>query len=330
MIISEEYKQIVNFKKVSISFIIITYFKYYNNKIYYLSRRCNLITITDLNYIIVPVSEKVKEENLKRFILSQLMLNKVVCHSGLKYFYTFIDAISSYQISYYVARQKCLPFFFFLKIDKNKDSLVVGKGFFSLFLSGELYYYEKFETVITKDDCLLYIQKKLGLSSKSLNVIESPVLLKKIVKKEERDSLITFINPTISYKELIFYVLFLCFLLGGITVFYFLQKQDNTTFNNTNIQQMQNRYLMIKKEKTKTMDTGFVLVNLLNSLYTKGLQLKEIKYQNSLFDVIIESSNKKSIYALLQEYPNELVVKNILFNTKENSYALEATFRKSK
>ncbi len=282
------------------------------------------ILIRDLNYIIVPVSEEVEKSNLKKFILTQLALNDISLHKDMQLFYTYIKPMKSYQISYYFKKETALPFFCYVDEMSSSITLFIDKIYFVLFNQGKLYYYKKFDVSVSPEDCLLFIEKQFKINREELKID------KKLSFSNDREnmSILTFINPRTSYKQLIQYGLFLFLLLGLFLIFYFEKKERLSFEDNSYFKKLQQRYIVLKKEKTKKMEMASVLANLFNSLHKRSLRLRELSFRNELFVLRIESDDKKSLYHFLDDYKYTLVVKKVFFDKRNNQYVLEASFRK--
>lgn len=265
--------------------------------------------ISHLNSLNVKVTEKIIDKNLKSFCENSLLINNISPKNHMIFFINYIQETSSYQLIYGLKTFKTTILNFIeeenFTQNSSKNTLLFNHTFFSIFKNQKLYYFQKLENFITKDELIEYIQTKLFIQIDDfIDILDDKI--EEILSQKN-------ISKTDKYS-FIFYCIYLFLLL--YVLFYILNKNDSPK----EIPKPTISHPIFKP-------INYELSNILEKIKEKNLQIKEINIEDNLSKLVILAKNKKEIYEFLNEYKPYVISNNTNYREGENSYECHINFK---
>lgn len=285
-----------------------------------------VIEICRLNSLNIKVSEKINPKFIKDFVLTSLQNNGYILSQNSKVFYTYLDKINEYQISYFKSSQiDYIPIIELIPIETDKSTLVLSGNFFAIFINKQVYYFQKIESLMSLPEFKAYAEAKLKIKIEHTKFISDEEL--DTLKKTHAQSHLNYVQSE-SFKSVKYYLMYLCFV--GVILFSFLefftqnkvqtQHADELNF----LQQQYNNLIINKKIPTAT---SHKLLALFNSISGHHLRLKYIKINGENCYVKLSCVNKKNVYSFVKKYQSNILVQSIQFDKNEVSYVLDANIK---
>lgn len=287
----------------------------------------------DINTVLLDVNEEIKQNNLRKFILTSLSLENIELKQENLYV-SYLSRSNKYQVFIFDKKFSFLELDIFQCFYENKSDSIdifLCDEFFVLYINQEFYYYQKLNYEINNEDLVEYIHKNLNLKVDNIYKIsldEREVLKNKYIESSLKTKLINI--SEIKNKSFTFFISFVLLLVVSILVYlYYLYSMKDNLLSNINIQN-KNSFLDYKnKHKYKYLNDD--VKYLLSELLKHDLILDEFVYKENQLELSFFSKNRNSIYSFLDLYKNKLDGNSIKFIKDKKVYICNAnikTFRK--
>lgn len=294
----------------------------------------NISKTSDLNTLLINVSEKIENKNLKNFISSSLSLNNINLSNDDKLYYSYLSESNQYQffilnnsftaLNIEVLKTKYLREF---SLDTKNIDLFLTDEYFVIFKNQKIYYFQEINYDISEEDLRGYIKKKLNLNLDNILFIDNIELyeLEKIYVQKIKHSDLELFSKN-KNSSLIYYILYtlLLVLFSFIYVYYSQNEQKELALINKQIQaKKQNEYQV----KFKYIPSLLHIIKLSKKIKNYNLLLKQALFKNNNLQILISSKKKENIYAFLDEYEKGLLKNTIIYNKEKKEYECNANIK---
>ena len=253
--------------------------------------------------LLVDVSEKIENKNLKKFVSTTLSLNNIILSKNDFLYINFISEINKYQILIFPKEFKYIVFQIFeqLYIDKNIDKfdLYLTESFFCLYKNGSFYYSQKLESKVIIEDLIPYLNKIFSIKIDSYQFIDEfnqKELEKKYLESNEKNTIQNFnIKNNHSFKVYLLYI----FLIFSFCTVEFENSLENIQKEDSEIN-IKNDFEELKKEHLfNSFSDSFTALFRIFIKY--NFDLESFEYKENSLKIIFSSSVKTNIYSFFNE-----------------------------
>ncbi|MFY4841620.1 hypothetical protein ACOTWI_04735 [Aliarcobacter butzleri] len=175
----------------------------------------NILPQEKLILLEIEVSEKIDNKNLKNFIFTNFKLKNITTNKNDKTFLIYIKELKKYQIFILNEKYDFFEFQVFEQFYENKEEfgkvdLYLSEDFFCLYKNSKIYYYQKLNQIIQKDELIEFLNKKFQINIdnfKQIDKNEIEKLKNSYLEKNIKQNL-SFLNLNQDYG-FVFFVLYL-------------------------------------------------------------------------------------------------------------------------
>lgn len=282
----------------------------------------NILPQEKLILLEIEVSEKIDNKNLKNFIYTNFKLKNITTNKNDKIFIIYIKELKKYQIFILNEKYDFFEFQVFEQFYENKEEfgkvdLYLSEDFFCLYKNSKIYYYQKLNQIIQKDELIEFLNKKLQINIdnfKQIDKNEIEKLKNSYLEKNIKQNL-SFLNLNQDYG-FVFFVLYLFVVL--ISSFFIFSNEEK-------IEQIENKEeinLDILKHKYKFQSFQEKLDLIFQDINTNSLDLQSLEFKQNRLKLILTSSKKEDLYQFLEKNNKNITFSSI--NLLENSNFYEA------
>ena len=293
----------------------------------------NYAALEEIISIEVDVTEKIAEDNIKKFAFSSLSLNNKNFSNNDLIYINYIKQLKQYQIILINNNYKYLPFQifeqFYNKQTKGFD-LYLCDNFFCLYKDGLFYYYQKIQLTLSMEDFLDFIQRKFNAEINTYIKIEKDYLDELKNKYLQNNKSTTLKNINIKKNnDFKFYLLYIILLFFASFYYYYNEKNILKDINNELIktdniesEKIKNKYLFVGIEND--------FKNILKNIKLNNLEILFFEYKKNKIKISLSSNTKRNLYLFLKTYKKQLISSSVNFNEDENNYEMIAYVKLSK
>ncbi|MFW2600317.1 hypothetical protein [Aliarcobacter butzleri] len=282
----------------------------------------NILPQEKLILLEIEVSEKIDNKNLKNFIYTNFKLKNITTNKNDKIFIIYIKELKKYQIFILNEKYDFFEFQVFEQFYKNKEEfgkvdLYLNEDFLCLYKNSKIYYYQKLNQIIQKDELIEFLNKKLQINIdnfKQIDKNEIEKLKNSYLEKNIKQNL-SFLNLNQDYG-FVFFVLYLFIVL--ISSFFIFSNEEK-------IEQIENKEeinIDILKHKYKFQSFQEKLDLIFQDINTNSLDLQSLEFKQNRLKLILTSSKKEDLYQFLEKNNKNITFSSI--NLLENSNLYEA------
>ncbi|WP_152019218.1 hypothetical protein [Aliarcobacter butzleri] len=275
-----------------------------------------------LTLLEIEVSEKIDNKNLKNFIYTNFKLKNITTNKNDKTFLIYIKELKKYQIFILNEKYDFFEFQVFEQFYENKEEfgkvdLYLNEDFLCLYKNSKIYYYQKLNKIIQKDELIEFLNKKLQINIdnfKQIDKNEIEKLKNSYLEKNIKQNL-SFLNLNQDYG-FIFFVLYLIVIL--IFSFFIFSNEEK-------IEQIENKEeitIDILKHKYEFQSFQEKLDLIIQDINTNSLDLQSLEFKQNRLKLILTSSKKEDLYQFLEKNNKNITFSSI--NLLENSNLYEA------
>ena len=275
-----------------------------------------------LTLLEIEVSEKIDNKNLKNFIYTNFKLKNITTNKNDKTFLIYIKELKKYQIFILNEKYDFFEFQVFEQFYENKEEfgkvdLYLNEDFLCLYKNSKIYYYQKLNQIIQKDELIEFLNKKLQINIdnfKQIDKNEIEKLKNSYLEKNIKQNL-SFLNLNQDYG-FIFFVLYLIIIL--IFSFFIFSNEEK-------IEQIENKEeitIDILKHKYEFQSFQEKLDLIIQDINTNSLDLQSLEFKQNRLKLILTSSKKEDLYQFLEKNNKNITFSSI--NLLENSNLYEA------
>ncbi|MCT7560972.1 hypothetical protein [Aliarcobacter butzleri] len=275
-----------------------------------------------LTLLEIEVSEKIDNKNLKNFIYTNFKLKNITTNKNDKTFLIYIKELKKYQIFILNEKYDFFEFQVFEQFYENKEEfgkvdLYLNEDFLCLYKNSKIYYYQKLNQIIQKDELIEFLNKKLQINIdnfKQIDKNEIEKLKNSYLEKNIKQNL-SFLNLNQDYG-FIFFVLYLIVIL--IFSFFIFSNEEK-------IEQIENKEeitIDILKHKYEFQSFQEKLDLIIQDINTNSLDLQSLEFKQNRLKLILTSSKKEDLYQFLEKNNKNITFSSI--NLLENSNLYEA------
>ncbi|WP_419673750.1 hypothetical protein ACN2C0_08775 [Aliarcobacter butzleri] len=275
-----------------------------------------------LTLLEIEVSEKIDNKNLKNFIYTNFKLKNITTNKNDKTFLIYIKELKKYQIFILNEKYDFFEFQVFEQFYENKEEfgkvdLYLNEDFLCLYKNSKIYYYQKLNQIIQKDELIEFLNKKLQINIdnfKQIDKNEIEKLKNSYLEKNIKQNL-SFLNLNQDYG-FVFFVLYLFVVL--IFSFFIFSNEEK-------IEQIENKEeinIDILKHKYKFQSFQEKLDLIFQDINTNSLDLQSLEFKQNRLKLILTSSKKEDLYQFLEKNNKNITFSSI--NLLENSNLYEA------
>lgn len=282
----------------------------------------NILPQEKLTLLEIEVSEKIDNKNLKNFIYTNFKLKNITTNKNDKIFIIYIKELKKYQIFILNEKYDFFEFQVFEQFYENKEEfgkvdLYLSKDFFCLYKSSKIYYYQKLNQIIQKDELIEFLNKKFQINIDNFKQIDKNEIekLKNIYLGKNIKQNLSFLNLNQDYG-FIFFVLYLFVIL--IFSFFIFSNEEK-------IEQIENKEeinIDILKHKYKFQSFQEKLDLIFQDININSLDLQSLEFKQNRLKLILTSSKKEDLYQFLEKNNKNITFSSI--NLLENSNLYEA------
>ena len=289
-----------------------------------------IIDIEKLNYINIPVSEKINENYLSEFILTTLKENEFLIQKKSKIFYTYLDNTNEYQITLYQASKNLTyPIVNCINTNDKGVNLSIHNNFFTVFIDGILYYYQKIDSCLQEDEFVNYVQKRLNISIDNVCFIkESPLNInnnENSINHKQYKNRLNYI-PLKTFFEMQLYFVFIIVLIS-LSLTYFYTNLEHLNSNETQLNSLRSDYENIVNSKKNQTSISLHLGILYKKINTLNLKLLSLKFEKKTLFIKLSSLNKTALYAFINSYKYKSKKQSLIFDSNKGYYVLDTTIK---
>ena len=282
----------------------------------------NILPQEKLTLLEIEVSEKIDNKNLKNFIFTNFKLKNITTNKNDKIFLIYIKELKKYQIFILNEKYDFFEFQVFEQFYENKEEfgkvdLYLSEDFFCLYENSKIYYYQKLNQIIQKDELIEFLNKKFQINIdnfKQIDKNEIEKLKNSYLEKNIKQNL-SFLNLNQDYG-FVFFVLYLFVVL--IFSFFIFSNEEK-------IEQIENKEeinIDILKHKYKFQSFQEKLDLIFKDINTNSLDLQSLEFKQNRLKLILTSSKKEDLYQFLEKNNKNITFSSI--NLLENSNLYEA------
>ena len=282
----------------------------------------NILPQEKLTLLEIEVSEKIDNKNLKNFIYTNFKLKNITTNKNDKIFLIYIKELKKYQIFILNEKYDFFEFQVFEQFYENKEEfgkvdLYLSEDFFCLYENSKIYYYQKLNQIIQKDELIEFLNKKFQINIdnfKQIDKNEIEKLKNSYLEKNIKQNL-SFLNLNQDYG-FVFFVLYLFVVL--IFSFFIFSNEEK-------IEQIENKEeinIDILKHKYKFQSFQEKLDLIFQDINTNSLDLQSLEFKQNRLKLILTSSKKEDLYQFLEKNNKNITFSSI--NLLENSNLYEA------
>lgn len=282
----------------------------------------NILPQEKLILLEIEVSEKIDNKNLKNFIFTNFKLKNLTTNKNDKIFIIYIKELKKYQIFILNEKYDFFEFQVFEQFYENKEEfgkvdLYLNEDFLCLYKNSKIYYYQKLNQIIQKDELIEFLNKKLQINIdnfKQIDKNEIEKLKNSYLEKNIKQNL-SFLNLNQDYG-FIFFVLYLIVIL--IFSFFIFSNEEK-------IEQIENKEeitIDILKHKYEFQSFQEKLDLIIQDINTNSLDLQSLEFKQNRLKLILTSSKKEDLYQFLEKNNKNITFSSI--NLLENSNLYEA------
>lgn len=273
-----------------------------------------------LTLLEVEVSEKIENKNLKNFIITTFKLKNITFNKNDKIFINYIKELKEYQIFILGEDFDFFDFQVFEQFYENKKEfekfdLYLCEYFFCLYKNSKIYYYQKLNQTIQKDELIEFLNKKFQINIDDFKQIDKnhfEELKKSFLEKNIKQNL-HFFNLKQNYG-LIIYILYL-FILIIISYFIFSNQEENKQIDDKqelNIKDLQAKHKFQSFQKKLDLIFQNITINSLN--------LQSLEFRQNKIKLVLTSQKKENIYNFLEKNSKNINFSSINFIKESNLY----------
>lgn len=288
-----------------------------------------IANIQNIDTILIPVNEKIKQKHLRKFIFTSLSLENIDFKKS-NIFVTYLYKSNKYQVFVFDKSFSFLEidiFQCFYKTESKTIDVFLSDNYFVIYINQKFYYYQKINYEINDEDLCQYIEKNLELEIDNiyrLNFDDLENLESKYIKSNLKTSLINISEITNkSFKIFILYV-FILLLSFSLYLYYSLIEKQNK-ISNIKVEQ-KNSLLLYKNSHKYDYFNKYIKSTLLN-LSKNHLKLEYFKYKNNELELSFISKNRSDIYSFLDLYRNSLEENSIDYLKEKKVYICNANIK---
>lgn len=282
----------------------------------------NILPQEKLILLEIEVSEKIDNKNLKNFIFTNFKLKNLTTNKNDKIFIIYIKELKKYQIFILNEKYDFFEFQVFEQFYENKEEfgkvdLYLNEDFLCLYKNSKIYYYQKLNQIIQKDELIEFLNKKLQINIdnfKQIDKNEIEKLKNSYLEKNIKQNL-SFLNLNQDYG-FIFFVLYLIVIL--IFSFFIFSNEEK-------IEQIENKEeitIDILKHKYEFQSFQEKLDLIIQDINTNSLDLQSLEFKQNRLKLILTSSKKEDLYQFLEKNNKNITFSSI--NLLENSNLYKA------
>lgn len=282
----------------------------------------NILPQEKLTLLEIEVSEKIDNKNLKNFIFTNFKLKNITTNKKDKTFLIYIKELKKYQIFILNEKYDFFEFQVFEQFYENKEEfgkvdLYLNEDFLCLYKNSKIYYYQKLNQIIQKDELIEFLNKKFQINIdnfKQIDKNEIEKLKNSYLEKNIKQNL-SFLNLNQDYG-FVFFVLYLFVVL--IFSFFIFSNEEK-------IEQIENKEeinIDILKHKYKFQSFQEKLDLIFQDINTNSLDLQSLEFKQNRLKLILTSSKKEDLYQFLEKNNKNITFSSI--NLLENSNLYEA------
>lgn len=291
----------------------------------------DIANISDIQNLIVDVSEEINQKNLLNFTQTSLDINNIKYSSNDIIYCKFLEYSKQYQIFVFSSTFK----YMLIELlnyynDETKDTkslmsslvfkLYITKSFFVIYKNDELYVYQVLNHKYKNDELLAFINKSFNITiSKSHEISESS--LNKIIENKHNQIIISsFYNLNKkSNKSFLLYLLYLVVCVFFILIY---KNHESNILKDKRLEKInthKEEYLKISKMlKFKPFKNEYI--KLVNTADKYKLKILSFDYNPKIMKIKFSSKNKENIYSFLNEYKNSVVGNSIVRLASKNIF----------
>lgn len=286
---------------------------------------------SEINSLLLNVSEKISKENINEFIKTSLELNYIDAKDK-NIFYIFLEDSLKYQILYCNNKYEFLEPELFNYFDdfSNTYDLFRYEKYFVVFKASKFYYYQKLDGNILDEELKEYLYKSLNIKiSKFINISKDDY--ERLYLKYEnlkQKSLLKSFNVK-SNKALYIYLLYLVITISSLFLYLFYeQKQKENELKLFSVTQQKNLEELKKKYLYKPLFPYLeVLIKKLNKY---KLELVKIEYKKEKISLELKSKNKEKLYMFLEQYNKNILNSSLVYDEIEKIFWCKIDVKLSK
>ena len=284
----------------------------------------NILTINQIVYFEIDVSEKIEDKNLKDFIFTYLKLKNLPYTNQDKLAVNFVSQINQYQIFLLNKKFDFLEFQIFESLYENKDfvddiyDLYICDDFFILYKNAIPYYFQRITNEINSNEFIEFLNRKFNIDISSFNRIDSTRFeeLKNLYKTKKDRFSFKFINIKNNHSFMI-YLLFLVFLISIFFSFILnseneILKKEEKINQSISFDELKNKYKFESVEKN--------IRPLFLAFEKYELNLIKMEFEEKSLNIVFESVDKNHIYSFLEEYKNIVINSSIKYLEDKKTY----------
>jgi len=256
----------------------------------------------------VVVTEEIKPKKLTTFIQTQITLHNILTSKESYLFCSFIPEVLRYEIILFREKKSIYEcgIFSLTKLCKEDE--------YTLFILEELFcVYKKDKPLFIKkvsntpqEDITSYIEQTYNIIPSNIKYIDNKELQALIEKddisKKEIERNVKKLKSSNSFRYFIYYTLTLFLILSFLLYDKIANRNTIEIANTFNKNQYTQEFITYKKHsKGNSIQT---LINFINYLQTRNINLTAIKYINNKFELQLTNTSKEVLLKVL-EYKNK-------------------------
>lgn len=250
-------------------------------------------------------TEKILENQIKNFLLTNLKLKGIKLSKKTKYIYSYVESLFLYQV---IIFEDEIPEFLFFKSSKNNE-IYLYKDYAVVYKDMQFYYCQKLENTISINEVINFLQNNLNLNN--VYVIEDI--------KIDKNKKLTFHKPIKSNILKYFLIYFLILL----SIFYFYEFNSyNKSFELKDI--ISNTKNI--KDEIKFTSISKLVDELFEQANKNKVHIMSVVLKDSKIDLKLESDTKDAIYSFFNSIKKDSL-EDITFDTESKRFIGNVTIK---
>lgn len=282
----------------------------------------NFSSLENLTLFEIEVTQKISDSNIRNFLLSFFKIQNFTYKDTDKIFLSYIDELKIYQLLIFSEEKRYFDFQLFeeyykeIKVENSID-LYICNNFFCLYKNGEFYYLQKIILEISNDELFEYINNKFDNKINEYKFITEDEIIqlreRYLNNPKKKELKLTTLKKNYGFY---FYIVYI-FILINVAVLFFLfdfNVEEKTNNIDANLQ------IEILKKEHQFLSFEEKISLLLKKIDSNNLDLTSLEFNQNRLKIVLNSSNKESIYSFLEENKAIFLSSSINFLENKNLY----------
>ncbi len=298
----------------------------------------SFIFASNIQTIVVDVTEEINKAFIKEFITTNLEINNIILDNNTYVAYSFICNLKLYEI-YIVKTSYDKPIiapeiFSTLYIKSHTQAttdLFILKDFFVLYKNKKLYSFKTIQESSKTKDIKAYVVQTYNLTIDNIYTIDDEKFeqLKFLYIKNIISIKIKSFNKFNKNKSFFFFNIFTFIFIMIFISFIYMSYITNTQKLNDQLDNIKIQYKQLKQDSNTTIlnnqKISLKLIKLFKYIKLENLTTQKITYQNNKVQLALLHKDKNKLLNIVTIYNNKLMIKKIKFLKEQKLYTMVIT-----